>query len=174
MIKTNSRYTSKEGSKAEKIENTIIRWPLGVHSIMPLDLIQLQKSWAGCKAWFTVDSDHEKASFPATFHTDKKAAASPLYVRIKAVNLHVGQRHPGSKQTLTMNKYIRLLYNECPFIQTLWKRAGQHTVVRTGYSPDIRGSASINVFFLKTPTQWTVNWAFSWEPISYWCEMRWK
>lgn len=51
-----------------------------------------------------------------------------------------------------MNEYIRLLYTEWLFIQILWKRAGRHTVLRTGYSPDIRGrsgSASMKVFFLK-------------------------
>lgn len=75
MIDKVSTRTSKGSSKVGNIENTIIcvcLTPQGMHSIMPLDLIHLQKSGAGCKARFTVDSDHEKASFPPTFHTDKE------------------------------------------------------------------------------------------------------
>lgn len=158
------KQREKQSRENRKYNYPCLFDPQGIHSIMPLDLIHLQKSWAGCKAWFTVDSDHEKASFPPTFHTDKEL---PHLHSMWDSQLWICMWDRGTlvkKQTLTMNEYIRLLYTDCPFIQTLWKRTGQHTVVTTGYSPNIRGtpgSASINVFFLKTTTQWTVNWALS-------------
>lgn len=139
-------------------------WPQGIHAIILLDLIHLQKSLAGCKSSIHRGLRPWKSFFPRNLSHRQRAAASLLYVRITALNLHVGQRHPGWKQTLIMNEYIRLLYLDCPFMQAVRERTGWHTVVRTGNSSNIWGKprrACINVFFLRTATQWSMNWTLS-------------
>lgn len=66
------KQREKQSRENRKYNYPCLFDPQGIHAIMPLDLIHLQKSWVGCKARFTADSDHEKASFPPTFHTDKE------------------------------------------------------------------------------------------------------
>lgn len=85
----------KRGKK--KIQLSVTVWPQGIHSIMPLDLIHLQKSGAGCKARFTADSDHEKASFPPTFHTQTKSCCIPTPCENHSVESACGTEAPWLK-----------------------------------------------------------------------------
>lgn len=84
---------------------------------MPLDLIHLQKSWGGCKARFTVDSDHEKASFPPIFHADKGLShLRSMWETAHWICMWDGG-NPLQKQTLAMNEYICFPDTDCPLQQ---------------------------------------------------------
>lgn len=102
---------------------------------------------------------------PLSFHSPhrQRAAASLLHVRTTATYLHVGCSRPCvQKQTLcVMNVYFCFTVNVLSSIQCGQGQGNIRCGRQTAPLSDIRGRwgrASINIFFLKTATQRTMNW----------------
>lgn len=124
--------------------------PQGIHSIIALDLIHLQKSLGGCKAWI-VASYHEKASFPPILHTDKKMShLHSMWESQLSIRMWDRGALAKNKHSPWMNIYVCLALNVLSFSPSergqanirLWGLATHPTLERDQ-------GVYINVFFLR-------------------------